>query len=114
MARIHEATAGEAGQADLVGWSVPTFQQFQQCRDQSLSPHGFLGVERQLLPLPLMSNEIVLQILLYLLQLQEVEFGLISNLIQLLPKLIHHPTIGRGNMLLVHGRVFHCNRAKLP
>jgi hypothetical protein len=28
--------------------------------------------------------------------------------------LIHHPTIGRGNMLLVHGRVFHCNRAKLP
>ncbi len=58
--RMQVATAAEAERADLVGWSAPAFQQLQQCRDQSLGPHGFLGVELERLLLPLLSNEIVI------------------------------------------------------
>ena len=58
--RMQVATAAEAEQVDLVSWSAPAFQQLQQCRDQSLGPHGFLGVALQLELLPLLSNEIVI------------------------------------------------------
>ena len=57
---IQLATTAEAERADLVSWSAPAFQQLQQCRDQSLGPHGFLGVALQLLLLPLLSSGIVI------------------------------------------------------